>query len=116
MYLFMYLEVYIYIFIYVFIYSEYLFIFILRSIYVLTPENFFLFFCVGARARACFFLCFFYFYLLLSSYDNFDAQEERGAYSSSAYAYDGATFGTGGIGGGAGNGEDARGVPQEADL
>lgn len=53
-------------------------------------------------------------------YDNFDAQEERGAYGSSAYAYDGATFGTGGMGGGGGGGGggdgDMRGVPQEADL
>lgn len=48
-------------------------------------------------------------------YDNFDAQEDRGAYNSSAYAYDGATFGTGGMGGG-GMDEDGRGVPQEADL
>ncbi|CAB1105026.1 unnamed protein product [Ectocarpus sp. CCAP 1310/34] len=55
-------------------------------------------------------------------YDNFDAQEDRGAYSSSAYAYDGATFGTGGIGGGlgggggvGGNGDDD-GAPQQADL
>eukprot|EP00903_Cladosiphon_okamuranus_P014820 g13725.t1 len=48
-------------------------------------------------------------------YDNFDAQEDRGAYNSSAYAYDGATFGTGGMGGG-GLDEDGRGIPQEADL
>lgn len=51
---------------------------------------------------------------LAKRYDNFDAQEDRGAYNSSAYAYDGATFGTGGLGGGVD--EDGRGVPQEADL
>ncbi|CAM9945766.1 unnamed protein product [Pylaiella littoralis] len=49
-------------------------------------------------------------------YDNFDAQEDRGAYTSSAYAYDGATFGTGGIGGGGAGSGDAAGAPQEADL
>lgn len=54
-------------------------------------------------------------------YDNFDAQEDRGAYSASAYAYDGATFGTGGMGGGLGGGMGGGGNgngagPQQADL
>lgn len=49
-------------------------------------------------------------------YDNFDAQEDRGAYNSSAYAYDGATFGTGGIGGTGGGDPDVGGIPQQADL
>lgn len=57
-----------------------------------------------------------FFSFLFLSYDNFDAQEDRGAYSSSAYAYDGATFGTGGIGGGGAGNAEARGAPQEADL
>lgn len=47
-------------------------------------------------------------------YDNFDAQEDRAAYSSSAYAYDGATFGTGGMAGGGGG--DIPPAPQQADL
>lgn len=58
----------------------------------------------------------------LVSYDNFDAQEDRGTFNSYANAFDGATFGTGGLaggggggGGGGGNGEVA-GVPQQADL
>lgn len=56
----------------------------------------------------------FFFYLrTFLRYDNFDAQEDRGAYGSSAYAYDGATFGTGGMGGG-GNGDGV--APQQADL
>lgn len=50
-------------------------------------------------------------------YENFDAQEDRGAYNSSAYAYDGATFGTGGMGGGIGGGGNGDAVaPQQADL
>ncbi|CAM9790647.1 unnamed protein product, partial [Ascophyllum nodosum] len=49
-------------------------------------------------------------------YDNFDAQEDRAAYSSSAYAYDGATFGTGGMGDGGLGGGDVGPAPQQADL
>eukprot|EP00904_Undaria_pinnatifida_P008411 jgi/Undpi1/46/HiC_scaffold_1.g00046.m1 len=62
-----------------------------------------------------------------NGYDNFDASGDGTAYNSAAYAYDGATFGTGGMadgmsgggGGGAftgaGNG-DLGGAPQQADL
>ncbi|CAN0485360.1 unnamed protein product, partial [Hapterophycus canaliculatus] len=51
-----------------------------------------------------------------AGYDNFDAQEDRGAYNSAAYAYDGATFGTGGMGGAGGGDADVGGIPQQADL
>lgn len=57
--------------------------------------------------------------LLCLRYENFDAREDQGAYSSSAFAYDGATFGTGGMGGGIGGGGGGNGdmgTPQQADL